>query len=136
MRHGIWVSPNGLCTEKSKNIILKTSVFLVGVMMLALLIGLSGCGIYSMTGAATKAKTISVDQFYNNTDLAPANLAQDFTNRVKDYYQQNSSLRVIQENGELQLEGTVTEYKLSPIAPVANSPTSPTSPTSTTTQQA
>jgi hypothetical protein len=79
-----------------------------------------------MSGAATKAKTISVDQFFNNTDLAPANLAQDFTNRVKDYYQQNSSVRVVPENGELQIEGTITEYRLSPIAPVATNSTSST----------
>jgi Lipopolysaccharide-assembly len=83
---------------------------------------LSGCGIYSMSGAATAAKTITVEPFFNNTDLAPANLAQDLTNRVKDYYQQNSSLRVIQENGELQIEGTVTDYRLSPIAPVGSAP--------------
>jgi Lipopolysaccharide-assembly len=89
-------------------------------LFLSLSMGLSGCGIYSMTGAATSAKTISVDQFYNNTDLAPANVAQDFTNTVKDYYQQNSSLRVISEGGELQLEGVITNYQLSPIAPVAN----------------
>jgi ABC-type amino acid transport substrate-binding protein len=87
------------------------------VVLAVLLGGQSGCGIYSMTGAATAAKTITVDAFFNNTDLAPANIAQDFTNRVKDYYQQNSSLRVTQENGELQLEGTISDYRLSPIAP-------------------
>jgi len=91
-----------------------------------LLVGLGflpGCLHYSLSGAATNAKTIAVDQFYNNTDLGPANLAQDFTNRVKDYYQQNSSLRVIPENGELQIDGTITEYRLNPVAPQATSAT-------------
>jgi Lipopolysaccharide-assembly len=78
-----------------------------------------------MSGAATNAKTIAVDQFFNNTDLGPANLAQDFTNRVKDYFQQNSSLRVIQDGGELQMDGVVTEYRLTPVAPTATNASNP-----------
>jgi hypothetical protein len=81
------------------------------------------CISYSFTGAATNAQTIQVDDFFNNTDLGPANLGQTFTNRLKQYFQQNSSLRVVAENGELQIEGTITQYLLTPIAPV----TSPTS---------
>ncbi|MCA4898328.1 MAG: hypothetical protein ING88_06055 [Cytophagales bacterium] len=63
---------------------------------------------------------MQVDLFYNNTDLGPANLSQNFTNRLKDYYQQNSSLKIVPENGELQIEGTIVQYAVSPIAPVAN----------------
>jgi hypothetical protein len=80
---------------------------------------LSGCGIYSFSGASTAAKNISIEPFFNNTDLAPANIAQTFTNRLKDYYQRNSSLKVVPENGELQVNGVVTEYRINPIAPVA-----------------
>jgi Lipopolysaccharide-assembly len=90
--------------------------------ILALLISptlFSSCGIYSLSGAATTAKTIQVDQFYNNTDLGPANLGQNFTNKLKDYYQQNSSLKVVPENGELLIEGTIVQYSVAPIAPVA-----------------
>jgi hypothetical protein len=78
-----------------------------------------GCGVYSFSGAATTAKTITVDQFFNNTDLAPANIGATFTNRLKDYYQQNSSLRVT-DNGELHIEGMVSEYRVNAMAPVAN----------------
>lgn len=81
---------------------------------------MQGCKVYSFSGAATTAKTIAVDPFFNNTDLAPANIGQTVTNRVKDYYQQNSSLRVVPENGELHIEGIVSEYRINPIAPVAN----------------
>ena len=81
---------------------------------------LTGCKLYSLSGAATTARTMQVDLFYNNTDLGPANLSQNFTNRLKDYYQQNSSLKIVPENGELQIEGTIFQYAVSPIAPVAN----------------
>lgn len=79
-----------------------------------------GCGVYSFTGASTAAQTIVVADFFNNTDLAPANLAQTFTNDLKDYYQRNSSLSVVQESGQLRIEGTIVEYTLRPIAPVAS----------------
>lgn len=85
------------------------------------LLSLSGCISYSFTGAATSATTIQVDDFFNNTDLGPANLGQVFTNRLKDYFQQNSSLKVVGENGELQIEGTIVQYLLTPVAPVAGS---------------
>ena len=51
---------------------------------------MSSCGIsgiqYSMTGAATTAQTISIAEFYNNADLGPANMAQTFTNDLKNYF--------------------------------------------------
>ncbi|MBX2893844.1 MAG: LptE family protein [Cyclobacteriaceae bacterium] len=80
---------------------------------------IQGCISYSFTGAATTAKTIQVEDFFNNTDLGPANLGQTFTNRLKEYFQQNSSLRVAKENGELQIEGMLTQYAVTPVAPVS-----------------
>lgn len=78
------------------------------------------CGVYSFTGASTAAETIQVADFFNNTDLAPANLAQTFTNDLKDYYQRNSSLSVVQDEGQLRIEGTLVEYAIRPIAPVSS----------------
>ncbi|MBS1489326.1 MAG: LptE family protein [Bacteroidetes bacterium] len=87
---------------------------------IGLVLVLSGCLKYSLTGASTNAKTIQVDPFFNNTELGPANLGQTFTNRVKDYYQQNSSLRVVPSNAELQIEGTIITYSTTPVAPQAS----------------
>lgn len=115
MRHGIWEYPNVPCTARSKNTNLKTR-FLTLIIALAGIA--SGCGVYSFSGAATTAKTISIDPFFNNTDLAPANIGATFTNKLKDYYQQNSSLRVA-EAGELHIEGTVSEYRINAMAPVS-----------------
>lgn len=82
----------------------------------------SSCGMsvkYSMSGASTTASTISIAEFYNNADLGPANMAQVFTNEIKNYFVQNSSLRVVAENGELQLEGEIADLRITPIAPTA-----------------
>jgi Lipopolysaccharide-assembly len=72
-----------------------------------------------MSGASTIAETIQVEEFFNNTDLGPANLGATFTNRLKDYYQQNSSLRVVKENGQLVIEGMITTYQITQLAPVS-----------------
>lgn len=79
----------------------------------------TSCGVYSFQGTTTTAKNISIEDFYNNTDLGPANLGQTFTNRLKDYFIQNTNLSVVQSNGELRLEGIITDYRLTPIAPVS-----------------
>ena len=82
----------------------------------------TSCGVsmqYSMTGAATTAKTITITEFYNNADLGPANMGQALTNAVKNYFIQNSSLKVVPDLGELQLEGEITGFALTPIAPVS-----------------
>lgn len=83
----------------------------------------SGCLHYSFTGASTTAKSFSIDQFYNNSDLAPANLGVTFTNKWRDYLMQNSSLVAVAENGELHFEGVITDYRLNPVAPTATSNT-------------
>lgn len=82
------------------------------------LVFLQSC--YSLSGISTAAESIQIEPFFNNTDLGPANLGPNFTNRLKDYYQRNSSLRVVPESGQLQIEGTITDYRLSPVAPVSS----------------
>jgi len=80
---------------------------------------LESCGVYSFTGISTDAKTISMPEFYNNADLGPANMGQTFTNSLKTYLIQNSSLSVIPENGDLQMDGEITDFRLTPISPVS-----------------
>lgn len=80
---------------------------------------LSSCGVYSFSGVAINAKSISIAEFYNNTDLGPANIGQTFTNKLKDYMLQNTSMAIVQENGELQMEGIITDFRIADVAPTA-----------------
>ena len=82
----------------------------------------TSCGVginYSMTGTSTTATTISISEFYNNTDLGEANMGQTFTNQLKNYIIQNSNLAVVAEEGELQMEGEIVGFAPLPIAPTA-----------------
>lgn len=93
-------------------------------MSLVFLTFLSGCSFkYSFSGASIPAnvKTLFIDNFLNNATLGPANLGQDFTDRLKEYYQQNSSLDIVDGNGDWSLSGSVSGYSVAPIALTAQS---------------
>ena len=93
------------------------------MLFLFLFAGLSSCGTsvkYSFTGTSTTAESISITEFYNNADLGPANMGQTFTNQLKNYFIQNSNIRVVTTEGQLQLEGEITDLRLTPVAPVSS----------------
>ena len=97
----------------------KNCRFLASVLSIITISTLAGCGIYSFTGVAITAETISVAPFYNEAEGGPPDLAQTFTNELRDYYLQNTNLTLVKNDGELQVEGIVTGYRLTPVAPVA-----------------
>jgi len=80
------------------------------------------CGIYSFTGASISpdVKTISIQTFFNNAPLGPSNMSITLTEDIKEYYQQNTSLTLVAEEGDLQLEGSIDNYTLTPVATTAN----------------
>lgn len=94
----------------------------ISFFLIIILAGLNSCGTkvqYSFTGTSTTAESISITEFYNNADLGPANMGQTFTNQLKNYFIQNSNIRVVTTEGQLQLEGEITDLRLTPVAPVS-----------------
>lgn len=79
---------------------------------------LSNCGIYGFKGASISPtiRTISIQTFYNNAPLGPPNMSVIFTEKIKDYYQQNTDLQIVDDNGDLQLDGYIANYQISPVA--------------------
>lgn len=92
------------------------------IFSLLLLVSLSGCGNYTFTGASLgpDVKTISIDNFFNDANGGPPNMSQLFTEEIRDYYQANTNLAVVPENGDLLLEGAITRYEFVPVAPRAS----------------
>ena len=77
---------------------------------------ISSCGVYTPYGAQTSgAKTFSVDYFKPQTPLASPVVAQLFTEDLKDLVQRQSTLRLVDANGELQFSGLITDYRVSPV---------------------
>lgn len=84
--------------------------------------GLNGCGVYSFTGASISpsVNTISIQTFYNNAPLGPSNMSVVFTEKIKDYFQQNTSLSLVDDNGDLQIDGYIADYTISPVGATAS----------------
>ncbi|MCS6822159.1 MAG: LPS assembly lipoprotein LptE [Microscillaceae bacterium] len=87
-----------------------------------ILFSLQTCGIYSFSGINIPPgiKTIQVKNFENLANGGPPNMAQNFTEGLRQYYQNNSSLAVVPTNGDYILEGNLVTYRLSPIATTGN----------------
>lgn len=94
----------------------------VSLFLLALVATLlTSCGVYSFTGTTLSPdlKTITVNNFTLQTAGGPANLPLTLNERLKEYYQRYTNLKVVPGNGNLVLEGTITGYDLIAIAPTA-----------------
>ena len=74
------------------------------------------CGIYSFTGATIEVDTISIAFFENRATLINPTLSQTFTESLKDRFISQSKLTLVDLNGEWQLKGSITNYRVSPIA--------------------
>ena len=61
-------------------------------------------------------KTISIKDFPNQAPLVYPPLSQQFTEGVKDIYVRQTRLSLVRDNGDLQLEGEITGYDLTPMA--------------------
>ena len=95
------------------------------ILLLGALFLLSGCVIsYKFNGASidyTKVKTISVADFTNNAALVYPPLAVNLTDGIKDLYQRQTRLEQVRRGGNLELEGEITGYQLTPMAVSADS---------------
>lgn len=83
---------------------------------------LTSCGVYSFTGTnplSPDLKTVTINNFTLQTAGGPANLPLTLNERLKEYYQRYTNLKVVPANGNLVLEGSITGYELVAVAPTA-----------------
>jgi len=79
---------------------------------------MTGCGVYSFTGASipAEAKTVSVAYFPNNANLVQPMLSTVLTNTLRDYFMNQTSLNEVENNGDLSIEGEIVGYVTAPTA--------------------
>lgn len=91
----------------------------IGLLCLIAII-VTACSIsYKFNGASidyTKIKTITIKDFPNQAPLVYPPLAQKFTEALKDIYVRQTRLDLVDNNGDLDLEGEITGYDLTPMA--------------------
>lgn len=83
-----------------------------------LFIVLQSCGIYSFTGASISSEinSVSVSNFSVLAPSSPPVLSNLLSETLKDKFNDETSLSIFSNNGDLQFEGEVTSYSLKPIA--------------------
>ena len=98
--------------KKQKNIILE-------FLLLSILL-FSSCQIqFKMSGASidyTQIRTISIVDFPNRAPLVYPPLEQRFNEALKDIYTRQTRLTLTPRNGDLQLEGEIIGYNITPMA--------------------
>lgn len=90
--------------------------FYLPVVLSLLLI--SSCGIYSFTGASISpgVKTISVKYFPNNAQMIQPTLSRKVTEAIRDKFTSQSNLSLVNNDGDLRIEGEITGYSTEPVA--------------------
>jgi hypothetical protein len=86
---------------------------------LVLISSLTCCKVSLSGGNFGDAKTISVSFFQNNAPLVQPTLSQAFTEDLRLFFQTQTPLSIIQKNGDFQFEGSITDYRVAPVA-IAN----------------
>lgn len=81
---------------------------------------LSSC--YSFKGASLSQdlKTIQINNIRMETAGGPTNLGLTINEKVKEYFQRNTTLKIINQNPDLLLEGTIVGYEMTPQAPTSD----------------
>ncbi len=86
----------------------------------AVLVVVAGCRIsYKFNGSAldyTVYKTVSVSEFPIRAALVYPPLQQVFENELLNYIDRNTRLQVVEGGSDLQIEGEITGYNLTPQA--------------------
>ena len=84
----------------------------IGLWLLSLSLLVASCKIeYSFTGTTLDynvTKTFSVANFFNDSGGGPANMGQLFTEDLKDYFQRNTQLELIQTRYTITPQATVS----------------------------
>ena len=91
--------------------------------LLLFFFGIQSCGVYSFTGADidySTTKTFQVSNFQNNAPVVEPGIARLFTQQLQDLLLNQTSLDLVNNNGDLVYEGEITEYYTAPITATAS----------------
>lgn len=97
---------------------------IIALSLLPLLM-LPSCTIsYKFNGASidyAKTKSISITDFPNNAALVYPQLSADLSQGIRDLFERQTRLQVLRKGGDMELEGEITGYTLTPMAISADS---------------
>jgi hypothetical protein len=92
-------------------------------MIAAAVLVLQGCKMgYSFTGAQIgAAQTFQVNNFANNAAIVEPRIARELTLSLQDILLNQTSLSIVNTNGDLLYEGEIVQYYVAPITATSQS---------------
>ena len=87
-----------------------------------LLFIISSCGFYTFSGASISAeiKNIKIGYFINEAENFKVNLDRDITQKLTDFIIEQTDLSVNNNNHEIEINGKIISYDISPISISSN----------------
>ena len=87
-----------------------------------LILVISSCGFYTFSGASISAeiKNIKIGYFINEAENFKVNLDRDITQKLTDFIIEQTDLSVNNNNYEIEINGKIISYDISPISISSN----------------
>lgn len=92
------------------------------VLALFIAINLQSCGFYSLSGVSIpdNVKTFQVDFFGYTATQVEVGIERTFTIRLQDLIQDQTSLNLVNTNGDYLYQGDITRFYISPMTATAD----------------
>ncbi len=98
---------------------MKILKFFIASALLLLLLQGNSCKVkYDFSGGRTfnDSVTVSVMTFTNSAPLTKTTFPQTFSEAMRDAIQHSTRLKMVPKNGDLNYEGSITAYTVTPVA--------------------
>ncbi len=101
---------------------MKNKNILSSIALALCLLAVSACGIYSFSGTSIQpdVKTITIGYFEYKALTVNPSLSQQMTEAMKDKFRKMTRLEQVEEEGDMEIEGSITGYSISAQAVTAD----------------
>ena len=93
---------------------------IIWLTLVATVVTLSSCMIsYRFNGASidySKTQSISIADFPNNAAMVNPNLSNNLSEGIRDIYSRQTRLQILRRGCDMELEGEIVDYALTPMA--------------------
>ena len=93
---------------------------IIWLTLAATVVTLSSCMIsYRFNGASidySKTRSISIADCPNNAAMVNPNLSNNLSEGIRDIYSRQTRLQILRRGGDMELEGEIVDYALTPMA--------------------
>ena len=91
------------------------------ILIIIICFSLNSCKYYNFTGTGKiDAETFQVNYFQNTADLVEPGIERTFTLALQDILQNQTSLNLVNQGGDLLYEGEIVEYRITPMTATAD----------------